>query len=42
VTPASNPGHREGKSGTLRPGLAPARKVECYGPKQGHRARLNR
>jgi hypothetical protein len=28
ITPASNPGHGEGKSSALRPGIASAREVE--------------
>jgi hypothetical protein len=42
ITLASNLDRGEGKSGALRLGLAPTREVECYRPKQGHRARLNR
>jgi hypothetical protein len=35
VTPTSNPGRGEGKSGALRPGLAPREEGEYNGPKQG-------
>jgi hypothetical protein len=35
ITPVRNPGHREGESGALKLGLAPAREGECYGPQQG-------
>jgi hypothetical protein len=41
VTPASNPSHKELKSVALRPGLAPVREVECYGPNQGPGVGLN-
>jgi hypothetical protein len=42
VTLARNPGRGEGELGVLRPGLAPVRWRERYGPQQRHRARLNR
>jgi hypothetical protein len=42
VTPARNPGHGEGKSGALRPGLAPVRGKRRLGPRHRHGARLNR
>jgi hypothetical protein len=35
VTPARNPGRREGESGALRLGLAPVRQGECHGLTQG-------
>jgi hypothetical protein len=41
VTPARNPDCGEGESGVLRLGIPPAREEECYGPTQGHNARLN-
>jgi hypothetical protein len=41
VTPARNPGHREGELGVLRLGLASARVGGCYGPTQGYGVRLN-
>jgi hypothetical protein len=41
VTPASNPGRGDAKSGVQRPVLAPAREGEHYEPNQGREARLN-
>jgi hypothetical protein len=40
VTPLRNPGHREGESGMLRLGLAPATEGERYGPQPGLKTRL--
>jgi hypothetical protein len=41
VTPVRNPNHGEGESSMLRFGLSSVREGECYGPMQGHSARLN-